>query len=404
MSKKIYFTSESVTQGHPDKLCDRISDAVLDEIIRIDPDARVACETAVTTGLVLIMGEISTKASVDIQQIARNTIKQIGYIDPVYGFDYKTCAVITSINKQSEDIALGVDKSSKNKLTYSNMNNVCIEGVKRNDLGAGDQGMMFGYACRETDELMPAPIYIAHNLSKKLDTLRNDKKLAYLGPDGKTLVTVEYQNNKPIRVDTVVVSAQHLATVDQGTIVADIVNQVIIPCIPDNLIDSNTRFLVNPTGRFVKGGPCADSGLTGRKIIVDTYGGFGKHGGGAFSGKDPTKVDRTGAYAARYIAKNIVAAGIADKCEIQIAYIIGLAEPVSIHIDTFGTSKIHNNTIIKIIQDTFDLRPIALIKAFDLKRPIYRDLSTYGHFGRSDLNLPWEQTNKADELRRRANL
>lgn len=417
MSKKIFFTSESVTEGHPDKLCDRISDAVLDEIIQIDPDARVACETVATTGLVLVMGEISTKASVNISQIARNTIKEVGYDDPVYGFDYKTCGVITSINKQSEDIALGVDNSCESRVSSNNAGKAYKEIVEYTDktdfnsanklyntIGAGDQGMMFGYACNETDELMPTPIYMAHKLAKRLTNVRKDKKLGYLGPDGKTMVTVEYQNDTPIRVDTVVVSAQHLLSVDQGTIVSDIVNQVIIPCIPSKLIDNNTRFLVNPTGRFVKGGPCADTGLTGRKIIVDTYGGIGKHGGGAFSGKDPTKVDRSGAYAARHIAKNIVAAGIADRCEIQIAYIIGYASPVSINIDTFGTGKIHNNSIVKIIQDTFDLRPAAIIEAFMLKRPIYKNLATYGHFGRPELDLPWERTDKVDELRKRAKL
>lgn len=417
MSKKIFFTSESVTEGHPDKLCDCISDAVLDEIIQIDPNARVACETIATTGLVLVMGEISTKASVDISQIARNTIKQVGYDDLAYGFDYKTCSIITSIDKQSEDIALGVDNSCEcragsnstnvayKEINEYNDNTACSStGKQYNTTGAGDQGMMFGYACNETEELMPIPIYMAHKLAKRLTDVRKDGKLGYLGPDGKTMVTVEYQNDKPVRIDTIVVSAQHLASVEQGRIVSDIVSQVIIPCIPGNLIDDHTRFLINPTGRFVKGGPCADTGLTGRKIIVDTYGGIGKHGGGAFSGKDPTKVDRTGAYAARYIAKNIVAAGIADKCEIQIAYIIGFANPVSICIDTFGTGKIHNNNIIKIIQDTFDLRPAAIIDAFILRRPIYRKLAAYGHFGRPELDLPWERTDKADELRRRAKL
>ncbi len=416
MGKKI-FTSESVTEGHPDKLCDRISDAVLDEIIQIDPNARVACETAATTGLVLVMGEITTKASIDISQIARNTIRQVGYDYPEYGFDYKTCAVITSIDKQSEDIALGVDNSRESRGGLNNDSKAYKEIVEYNDntsfnianklydtIGAGDQGMMFGYACSETDEMMPLPIHMAHKLAKRLADVRKEKKLSYLGPDGKTMVTVEYQNDRPIRIDTVVVSAQHLLSIDQGTIVSDIVNQVILPCIPDSLIDKDTRFLVNPTGRFVKGGPCADTGLTGRKIIVDTYGGIGKHGGGAFSGKDPTKVDRTGAYAARYIAKNIVAAGIADRCEIQIAYIIGFANPVSIHIDTFGTGKIHNNNIVKIIQNMFDLRPAAIIEAFKMKRPIYRNLAAYGHFGRPELDLPWERTDRADELRKCANL
>lgn len=420
MSNRIFFTSESVTEGHPDKLCDCISDAVLDEIITIDPDARVACETIATTGLVLVMGEISTKASVNISEVVRNTIKQIGYDDPAYGFDYKTCAVITSIDKQSEDIALGVNNSCESRHGLDERNNAFKEIVEYNDctdytdsriannpchsIGAGDQGMMFGYACSETDELMPMPIYLAHKLAKKLTDVRKSKKLGYLGPDGKTMVTVEYHNDKPVRIDTVVVSAQHLPNVDQGTITSDIVNQVIIPSIPGGLVDNNTRFLVNPTGRFVKGGPCADSGLTGRKIIVDTYGGIGRHGGGAFSGKDPTKVDRTGAYAARYLAKNIVAAGIAEKCEIQIAYVIGHENPVSIHIDTFGTGKIHNNKIVKIIENTFDLRPAAIIGNFMLRRPIYKNTAAYGHFGRLELDLPWERTDKAEELRKKAKL
>jgi len=410
MSKKILFSSESVTEGHPDKLCDCISDAVLDGVIEKDPEARVACETAATTGLVLVMGEITTKAYVDIPDIVRTAIKEIGYDNPAYGFDYRTCSVVTTIDKQSEDIALGVDKAQEEKLkgksSYSG-DKACSNEEKpfkdeHNILGAGDQGMMFGYACKETDEYMPMPIYLAHKLTKKLTKVRKEGTLNYLGPDGKAMVTVEYQNNKPIRVDNVVVSTQHLPDIDQGTLVSDIVNNVIIPEVPKELIDNSTRFLVNPTGRFVKGGPCADSGLTGRKIIVDTYGGFGRHGGGAFSGKDPTKVDRTGAYAARYIAKNIVAAGLAERCEIQIAYIIGVANPVSIHVDTFGTGKIHHNKIVKIVESIFDLRPSALIDNFKLKRPLYKALSSYGHFGRPELDLPWERLDKVEEIKAQA--
>ncbi|WP_432409017.1 methionine adenosyltransferase [Wukongibacter sp. M2B1] len=414
MSKKILFSSESVTEGHPDKVCDCISDAVLDGVIEKDPESRVACETAVTTGLVLVMGEITTKANLDIPSIVRNTIKEIGYDNPAYGFDYKTCSVITSIDKQSEDIALGVDRAQEYKLKNENHSshkeNCCDkelvdETTSKSEydmLGAGDQGMMFGYACKETDDYMPMPIHLAHKLTKKLAEVRKSGTLNYLGPDGKAMVTVEYQNNKPIRLDNIVVSTQHLPEVDQGTLVSDIVNNVIIPELPKNMIDKSIRFLVNPTGRFVKGGPCADSGLTGRKIIVDTYGGFGRHGGGAFSGKDPTKVDRTGAYAARYIAKNIVAAGLADRCEIQIAYIIGIANPVCIHVDTFGTGKIHNNKIVKIVQSLFDLRPSSIIDNFMLKRPLYKDLSSYGHFGRPELDLPWERLDKVEEIRAKA--
>ncbi|SCY70254.1 methionine adenosyltransferase [Alkaliphilus peptidifermentans] len=406
MSKKILFSSESVTEGHPDKICDCISDAVLDAVIEKDPEARVACETAVTTGLVLVMGEITTKAYVEIPDIVRSTIKEIGYDNSVYGFDYKSCSVITSIDKQSEDIALGVDKA-KDKENCENLYSQC-EGYCNDNpaegsiLGAGDQGMMFGYACQETEDYMPMPIYLAHKLTKKLTKLRKSRGIDYLGPDGKAIVTVEYQNNIPVRIDNIGVSIQHLPEVDRGTLVSDIVNKVIIPEIPKELIDNATRFMVNPTGRFVKGGPCADSGLTGRKIIVDTYGGFGRHGGGAFSGKDPTKVDRTGAYAARYIAKNIVAAGLAERCEVQIAYIIGVANPVSLHIDTFGTGKIHSNKIVKIVKSIFDLRPSALIDNFMLKRPIYKALSSYGHFGRPELNLPWEQLDKVDEIKAKA--
>lgn len=414
MSKKILFSSESVTEGHPDKMCDCISDAVLDAIIEKDPNARVACETAATTGMVLVMGEITTNANVNIADVVRTTIKGIGYDKPEFGFDYKNCSVITTIDRQSEDIAIGVDRSQESKLKRENSCNTCEDcslekvaeespfGIEYNTLGAGDQGMMYGYACNETDEYLPMPIYLAHKLTKKLAEVRKTGVLDYLGPDGKSMVTVEYHNNKPIRVDTVVVSSQHLPDVDHGTLVSNIVNKVIIPEIPADLVDSTTRYLVNPTGRFVKGGPCADSGLTGRKIIVDTYGGIGKHGGGAFSGKDPTKVDRTGAYAARYVAKNIVAAGLAEKCEIQIAYIIGVANPVSIHVETFGTGKYHNNKIVKIIDSTFDLRPAAIIENFGLRRPLYRDVASYGHFGRPELDLPWERLDKVEEIRAKA--
>lgn len=387
---KHLFTSESVTEGHPDKICDQISDAVLDAIIEKDPEARVACETTVTTGMVMIMGEISTKCYVDIPQVARKVIADIGYVRAKYGFDSQTCAVLTSIDEQSSDIALGVDNSLERK-----------EGDTQEDLaiGAGDQGMMFGYACDETAELMPLPISLAHILAKKLTDVRKTNVLPYLLPDGKTQVTVEYDNDHhPIRVDTVVLSTQHQPDVTLDQIRKDIIEFVIRPSIPSHLLDANTRFLVNPTGRFVVGGPQGDSGLTGRKIIVDTYGGMARHGGGAFSGKDPTKVDRSAAYAARYVAKNIVAAKLAARCEVQLAYAIGVAKPVSIMVDTFGTGSIDDAVLSAAVSRVFDLRPAAIIKELDLRRPIYRQLAAYGHLGREDLNVRWEQTDRVDEL------
>ncbi|MBR6681084.1 MAG: methionine adenosyltransferase [Clostridia bacterium] len=386
--RKMLFTSESVTEGHPDKVCDKISDAVLDALLAQDPMSRVACETFCTTGIVTIMGEITTKASVDYQTIARNTVREIGYSDGSLGFDCDSCAVLTSIHEQSPDIALGVDKSLEAK-----------EGdTSELDTGAGDQGLMFGYACNETEELMPLPISLAHKLALKLTNVRKSGELTYLRPDGKTQVTVEYENDKPVRVDTIVVSTQHTADVELDTIRADIIKHVIKPIVPSALMDENTKIYVNPTGRFVVGGPAGDTGLTGRKIIVDTYGGYSRHGGGAFSGKDPTKVDRSASYAARYVAKNIVAAGLADRCEVQLAYAIGVAKPVSVMIDTFGTGKIDEEKISEAVSKLFDFRPAAIINRFDLRRPIYSPVAAYGHMGREDVNMPWEQTDMAAAL------
>ena len=392
MNKKL-FTSESVTEGHPDKICDQIADAVLDAILEQDPNGRVACETAVTTGMVLVMGEISTNCYVDIPKIARDTIRDIGYTRAKYGFDADTCAVLTSIHEQSPDIALGVDKALEAKTGGSE------DGT---ETGAGDQGMMFGYACRETTELMPMPIALAHKLTRRLADVRKQGKLDYLRPDGKAQVTVEYEEDVPVRVDTVVVSTQHSPKVDHDTIEKDIIEWVIKPVLPAELLDENTKYLVNPTGRFAVGGPQGDSGLTGRKIIVDTYGGYARHGGGAFSGKDPTKVDRSASYAARYLAKNIVAADIADQCEIELAYAIGVAKPVSVTVNTFGTHRIPEEQIVELINKNFDLRPSSIIKSLDLRRPIYRQVAAYGHFGRPDLDLPWEKTDLADTLRKQA--
>ncbi|NLA82968.1 MAG: methionine adenosyltransferase [Clostridiales bacterium] len=393
MNRKI-FTSESVTEGHPDKVCDQISDAILDAILEKDPDGRVACETVVTTGMVFVMGEITTGCYVDIPKIVRKTIEEIGYTRAKYGFDADTCAVITSIDEQSPDIAMGVDKALEARTGQD-----CDDTL---DLGAGDQGMMFGYACNETPELMPMPISLAHKLVKQLSMVRKQKLVDYLRPDGKAQVSVEYVDGRPVRVDTVVLSAQHSAEVERETLEKDLMELVIKKAIPAHLLDENTAYYINPTGRFVIGGPQGDSGLTGRKIIVDTYGGYARHGGGAFSGKDPTKVDRSAAYAARYVAKNIVAAGLADKCEIELAYAIGVAKPVSIMVDTFGTNHIEEERIIELIKKNFDLRPASIIKTLDLKRPIYKQIAAYGHFGRTDLDLPWERTDKAETLRKQA--
>ncbi len=391
--EKVLFTSESVTEGHPDKICDQISDAILDAILEQDPMSRVACETACTTGLVLVMGEITTKAQIDIQSIVRETVREIGYDRAKYGFDCDTCGVITALDKQSTDIAMGVDKALEAK--ENNMSDEEIEAI-----GAGDQGMMFGYAVNETPELMPYPIALAHRLALKLTEVRKNGTLTYLRPDGKTQVSVEYdENGKPFRLDAVVLSTQHGEEVSQEQIHADIKKYVFDEVLPQDMVDSNTKFFINPTGRFVIGGPNGDSGLTGRKIIVDTYGGYGRHGGGAFSGKDCTKVDRSAAYAARYVAKNIVAAGLADKCEIQLSYAIGVARPTSVMVDTFGTGKIADDKLVEIIRENFDLRPAGIIKMLDLRRPIYKQTAAYGHFGRNDIDVPWEKTDMADKLK-----
>ena len=391
--EKLLFTSESVTEGHPDKMCDQISDAILDALMAQDPMSRVACETSTTTGLVLVMGEITTKAYVDIQKIVRDTIREIGYTRGKFGFDANTCAVITAIDEQSTDIAMGVNKALEAK--ENQMDDSEIEAI-----GAGDQGMMFGYATNETPELMPYPIALAHKLALRLTKVRKDGTLPYLRPDGKTQVTVEYDEaGKPVRLDAVVLSTQHGAEVTQEQIHADIKKHVFDEVLPADMVDSETKFFINPTGRFVIGGPHGDSGLTGRKIIVDTYGGYARHGGGAFSGKDCTKVDRSAAYAARYVAKNIVAAGLADKCEIQLSYAIGVARPTSIMVDTFGTGKLSDQKLVEIVRENFDLRPAGIIKMLDLRRPIYRQTAAYGHFGRTDLDLPWEKTDKVDVLK-----
>ena len=384
-----FFTSESVTEGHPDKICDQISDAILDEVLRQDPTSRVACETFCTTGLVMVMGEITTKAALDIQPLVRETIREIGYDRAKYGFDCDTCAILNSIHEQSPDIAMGVDKSAEAKAGEADPF----------DIGAGDQGLMFGYACNETPELMPLPISLSHKLAKQLTKVRRDGLLEYLRPDGKTQVTVEYVDGKPTRIDAIVVSSQHSPDVALTTIREDVIKYVIKPIVPAEMVDAGTKIYVNPTGRFVIGGPCGDTGLTGRKIIVDTYGGYSRHGGGAFSGKDPTKVDRSASYAARYVAKNIVAAGLADKCEVQIAYAIGVAKPVSVLVDTFGTAKVDEDKISAFVNRNVDLRPAAIIERFDLRRPIYRKLAAYGHMGREDLNAPWEKTDLVDQLR-----
>jgi S-adenosylmethionine synthetase len=397
MSKKRrLFTSESVTEGHPDKICDQISDAILDAILEKDPNARVAAETSVTTGLVLVSGEITTSSYVDIPKIVRQTVRDIGYTRAKYGFDADTCGVLTSIDEQSPDIAQGVDRALEAR--EGSMTDEEIEAI-----GAGDQGLMFGFACNETEELMPLPISLAHSLSRRLTKVRKEGIIPYLRPDGKTQVTVEYdENDKPVRIDTIVISAQHHPEITLEQIQRDIKEHVIDPIVPKELIDDETKYFINPTGRFVIGGPQGDAGLTGRKIIVDTYGGYARHGGGAFSGKDPTKVDRSAAYAARYVAKNIVAAGLAEKCEVQLAYAIGVAQPVSIFIDTFGTGAVLEDVLVDVVRKNFDLRPAGIIKMLDLRRPIYKQTAAYGHFGRTDLDLPWEKTDKAQTLREQA--
>ncbi|AXP49557.1 methionine adenosyltransferase [Bacillus subtilis] len=390
------FTSESVTEGHPDKICDQISDSILDEILKKDPNARVACETSVTTGLVLVSGEITTSTYVDIPKTVRQTIKEIGYTRAKYGFDAETCAVLTSIDEQSADIAMGVDQALEAR--EGTMSDEEIEAI-----GAGDQGLMFGYACNETKELMPLPISLAHKLARRLSEVRKEDILPYLRPDGKTQVTVEYdENNKPVRIDAIVISTQHHPEITLEQIQRNIKEYVINPVVPKELIDEETKYFINPTGRFVIGGPQGDAGLTGRKIIVDTYGGYARHGGGAFSGKDATKVDRSAAYAARYVAKNIVAAELADSCEVQLAYAIGVAQPVSISINTFGSGKASEEKLIEVVRNNFDLRPAGIIKMLDLRRPIYKQTAAYGHFGRHDVDLPWERTDKAEQLRKEA--
>ena len=392
--EKILFTSESVTEGHPDKMCDQISDAILDALLEQDPMSRVACETCTTTGMVMVMGEITTKAYVDIQKIVRDTVREIGYTRAKYGFDADTCGVITAIDEQSADIAMGVDKALEAK--ENTMSDADIEAI-----GAGDQGMMFGYATNETEEYMPYPISLAHKLALQLTKVRKDGTLSYLRPDGKTQVTVEYdENGKPKRLDAVVCSTQHDPEVSQEQIHADIRKYVFDPIIPAGMVDDDTKYFINPTGRFVIGGPHGDSGLTGRKIIVDTYGGYARHGGGAFSGKDCSKVDRSAAYAARYVAKNIVAAGLADKCEVQLSYAIGVAHPTSISVDTAGTGKLADTKLVEIVRENFDLRPAGIIKMLDLRRPIYKQTASYGHFGRNDLDLPWEKLDKVEDLKK----
>lgn len=388
------FTSESVTEGHPDKMCDQISDAILDAIFEKDPNARVACETTVKTGMVLVCGEITTNCYVDIPKVVRRTVSEIGYTRAKYGFDGETCAVLSAIDEQSSDIAMGVDEALEHK--EGSMNDE-IEAI-----GAGDQGLMFGFACNETPELMPLPISLSHKLAKRLSDVRKEGILDYLRPDGKTQVTVEYVDDKPVGVDTIVISTQHGPDVTRGQIEADLIEHVVKPIVPADLLNDATKYLINPTGRFVIGGPQGDAGLTGRKIIVDTYGGYSRHGGGAFSGKDPTKVDRSAAYAARYVAKNIVAAGLADKCEIELAYAIGVAHPVSVLVETFGTAKVAEEKIEDLVKKHFDLRPAAIIRDLDLRKPIFRQTAAYGHFGRTDIDLPWERTDKADILKKEA--
>ncbi|SOC36649.1 methionine adenosyltransferase [Ureibacillus acetophenoni] len=398
MTNRRLFTSESVTEGHPDKICDQISDAILDAILTEDPNARVACETTVTTGLVLVAGEITTSTYVDIQSVVRNTVAEIGYTRGKYGFDAENLAVLTAIGEQSPDIAQGVDQALEAR--EGSMTDEDIEAI-----GAGDQGLMFGFACNETPELMPLPISLAHKLARRLTEVRKTNELSYLRPDGKTQVTVEYdENNQPVRVDTIVISTQHDEDVTLEQIQSDLKEKVISQVVPAELIDENTKYFINPTGRFVIGGPKGDAGLTGRKIIVDTYGGYARHGGGAFSGKDPTKVDRSAAYAARYVAKNIVASGLADRAEVQLAYAIGVARPVSISVDTFGTGKVEESKLVEWVSELFDLRPAGIIKMLDLRRPIYQQTAAYGHFGRNDLEVPWENTDVAEQLREKASL
>ena len=394
MAKKVFFASESVTEGHPDKICDQISDAVLDAILAQDPYGRVACETIVTTGQVHIFGEITTTARVDFPKIIRQTIKEIGYDRAKYGFDCETCGILVSMDEQSPDIAMGVDQSLEAKQ----------DAADQYDIGAGDQGMMFGYATNETPEFLPLPLAMAHRLSRRLAEVRKNGTLPYLRPDGKTQVTVEYDDGKPVRIEAIVISSQHGEAVAHETIEKDLIEKVVRAVIPEKYLDADTKYYINPTGRFVIGGPQGDAGLTGRKIIVDTYGGMARHGGGAFSGKDPTKVDRSAAYAARYVAKNIVAAGIADRCEIQLAYAIGVARPVSVFVDTFGTGKIPEEKIVELVHDNFELRPAGIIDMLQLRRPIYRQTAAYGHFGRTDVDLPWEHTDKAEALRKQAGL